>query len=82
MKKEAGTILNLKGQFNDGGRGDNAYLFVTKQHLDKDEGEKDLVTIGPCCNTDYKLGTKFIEANPEGIQNTGIITLVCASDKK
>jgi hypothetical protein len=63
-----------KGQFNDGGRGDNAYLFVTKQHLDKDEGEKDLVTIGPCCNTDYRQGPeKFIEANPEGIQNTGIV---------
>lgn len=63
-----------RGQFADGGRGDNAYLFVTRRHLDKDEGEKDLVTIGPCCNTDYKQGPeKFIEGNPEAIQNSGLV---------
>ena len=63
-----------RGQFNDKSRGDNAYLFVTKQHIDKDEGEKDLVTIGPCCNTDYKQGPeKFIEPSPESIVNTDII---------
>ncbi|MCX6210854.1 MAG: hypothetical protein NTZ59_15450, partial [Bacteroidetes bacterium] len=27
-----------RGQFNDGSRGDNPYVFVTKQHIDKDEG--------------------------------------------
>ena len=63
-----------KGQFKDGSRGDNAYVFVTKQHIDKDEGEKDLITIGPCCNTDYKQGPeKFIEPQPESIVNTDII---------
>jgi len=63
-----------RGQFKDGGRGDNAYLFVTKQHLDKDEGENDLVTIGPCCNTDYKQGPeKFIEPSPEAISNTSLV---------
>jgi hypothetical protein len=63
-----------RGQFNDKSRGDNAYVFVTKQHIDKDEGEKDLITIGPCCNTDYKQGPeKFIEPSPESIVNTDIV---------
>ncbi len=63
-----------KGQFNDGGRGDNAYTYVTVNHLDKDEGESDLVTIGPCCNTDYKQGPeKFIEPNPESLNNVGLV---------
>ncbi|MEZ5047299.1 MAG: hypothetical protein R2831_09950 [Chitinophagaceae bacterium] len=60
------------GQFNDGGRGDFPYLYVTKLHADKDEGENDLVTIGPCCNTDYQQGPeKFIEQEP--IENSNIV---------
>ncbi len=60
------------GQFNDGGRGDNAFTYVTKLQLQKDEGENDLVTIGPCCNTNFEQGPeKFI--NNESISNTGII---------
>ena len=63
-----------RGQFSDNSRGDNAYMYITKQHFDKDEGEKDLVTIGPCCNTDYKQGPeKFIEPKPESIVNTDIV---------
>ncbi len=63
-----------KGQFNDSGRGDNAYLYITKNHLDKNEGETDLVTIGPCCNIDYRQGPeKFIEPNPEQIVNTDLV---------
>ncbi len=51
-----------KGQFLDGSRGDNAYIYLTKIHDDREEGESDLPTIGPCCNTDYKQGPeKFIE---------------------
>ncbi len=63
-----------RGQFKDGGRGDNAYVFITKQHYDKEEGEKDLVTIGPCCNIDYRQGPeKFIDASPENVQNTDFV---------
>lgn len=63
-----------RGQFGDGGRGDNAYLYVTKRHLDRDEGENDLVTIGPCCNTDYRQGPeKFIEPAPEAIENEELV---------
>lgn len=63
-----------RGQFKDSGRGDNAYLYVTKNHLDKDEGEADLVTIGPCCNNNYQQGPeKFIEPSPENIANTDLV---------
>jgi hypothetical protein len=67
-------LMPSTGQFNDGGRGDNAFVYVTKQHFDKNEGETDLVTIGPCCNTDYKQGPeKFIDAQPENILNTSFV---------
>lgn len=70
------------GQFKDGGRGDNAYVYVTKLHADRDEGETDLVTIGPCCNTDYKQGPeKFIEPSPENIQNTQLVVWYVAQMK-
>ncbi len=48
------------GQFGDGGRGDNAFTYITKPK--KGEGDGNLITIGPCCNIDYKQGPeKFIE---------------------
>jgi hypothetical protein len=63
-----------KGQFKDGGKNDNSYVYVTKNVTGREEGESDLVTIGPCCNTDYKQGPeKFIEPNPEDIQNTSLV---------
>jgi hypothetical protein len=62
------------GQFSDGGRGDNAYVYVTRQHPEQDEGESDLVTIGPCCNEDERQGPeKFIDPTPEGIADTEIV---------
>ena len=63
-----------RGQFGDNSRGDFAYLYATKNSLDRDEGESDLVTIGPCCNTDYKQGPeKFIEPSPENIENSPLV---------
>lgn len=71
-----------RGQFKDGSRGDFAYTYVTKQHADKDEGDNDLVSIGPCCNTDYKQGPeKFIEPSPEQISNTGLVIWYVAQMK-
>ncbi|MBK9271390.1 MAG: hypothetical protein IPM48_07315 [Saprospiraceae bacterium] len=67
-------IEAAKGQFNDGGRGDRAYYYITKRHLDRNEGESDLPTIGPCCNTDFRQGPeKFIESPPENILNSGLV---------
>lgn len=63
-----------RGQFNDGGRGDNAFTYITKMKRDLDEGESDLVTIGPCCNTDYHQGPeKFIEPSPDNIENSKLV---------
>lgn len=71
-----------KGQFKDGGRGDFSYVYVTKHTTGKDEGENDLVTIGPCCNTDYHQGPeKFIEPGPEDIQNSSLVVWYVAQLK-
>jgi hypothetical protein len=54
------------GQFGDGGRGDKAYVFATRHK--PAEGDGDLPTIGPCCNTDHRQGPEqFIEPTPEAI---------------
>lgn len=71
-----------RGQFNDGGRGDNAYVYVTKNAADRDEGESDLVTIGPCCNADYRQGPeKYIEPAPEPIENSPLVVWYVAQLK-
>lgn len=63
-----------QGQFGDGGRGDNAYVYVTRLHDDKDEGASDMITIGPCCNEDYQQGPeKFIDSPPESITASEIV---------
>lgn len=62
------------GQFNDGGRGDFSFMYVTKNVKGKEEGENDLPTIGPCCNTDYHQGPeKFIEPQAENIKNAPLV---------
>ena len=62
------------GQFPDKGRGDAAYIYVTRNKPDVDEGESDLLTIGPCCNTDYRQGPeKFIEPQAETIENEELV---------
>lgn len=51
-----------QGQFGDGGRGDNAFVYVTRHHTDRDEGDSDMPTIGPCCNEGYEQGPeRFID---------------------
>lgn len=48
-----------RGQFEDGGRGDFAYTYVTVYK--PEEGEDDMTTIGPCCNTNEEQGPeKFL----------------------
>lgn len=49
-----------RGQFGDGGRGDDAFSYFSVYKAE--EGEQDMVTLGSCCNTDYRQGPeKFIE---------------------
>jgi hypothetical protein len=69
QKNKSGyALVANQGQFSDGGRGDNAYVYITRQHTDLDEGDSDLITIGPCCNTDYRQGPeRFIEPAAEAL---------------
>ena len=71
----AGYVIEPnRGQFGDGSRGDNQFVFATRLHPDKDEGETDLITIGLCCNTDYKQGPeKFIDSTPEPLIGAPIV---------
>lgn len=62
------------GQFSSNNINDNPFVYVTKNKPDADEGETDLVTIGPCCNTDYRQGPeKFIEPKPDNIENSPLV---------
>jgi len=63
-----------RGQFKDGGRGDRAFTYITINKPGTDEGETDLVTIGPCCNADYRQGPeKFIEPTPESLSGRSLV---------
>ncbi|HKK89165.1 MAG TPA: hypothetical protein VJ917_09965 [Saprospiraceae bacterium] len=64
-------IISNQGQLGDNSRGDQAWFYVTTQK-NGIEGEGDLPTIGPCCNTDYRQGPeKFI--NGEGLKGQGLV---------
>ncbi|MBX3010912.1 MAG: hypothetical protein KF832_05370 [Caldilineaceae bacterium] len=73
----AGTgfyIAAGRGQFDDGGRGDNPYSYVTRRHVDRNEGDVDLITIGSCCEIHHEQGPeKFIDSPPEAIAATEIV---------
>lgn len=72
--KEGFYIVPGKGQFDDGGRGDFAYLYATLHHADRDEGDIDLPTIGPCCNTDHQQGPeKFMMPESEIISGKKVV---------
>ena len=59
------------GQFPDN-RGDNAYTYITV--YDPDEGDADIVTIGPCCNNDYEQGPeKFINDPPQSLADGDLV---------
>jgi hypothetical protein len=63
-----------QGQFGDGGRGDNAFTYVTLNKPGVDEGQADLITIGPCCNADHQQGPeKFMLPAPDPIAGSHIV---------
>jgi hypothetical protein len=67
-------VVPSTGQFGDGGRGDDAYVYVTLHHPNQDEGDSDMPTIGPCCNLDYQQGPeKFINTEPEAIADSSLV---------
>jgi hypothetical protein len=58
------------GQFEDNSRGDNATLFVTR--FKENEGDKDLLTLGSCCNLKEDGVERYIEGK-ESIKDTNIV---------
>ncbi|MCC6500350.1 MAG: hypothetical protein IT313_08810 [Anaerolineales bacterium] len=61
-----------RGQFDAGAHADNAFVYVTLHHPDLDEGDSDMVTIGPCCNNNYEQGPeRFL--NDEPIENAELV---------
>ncbi len=70
-------VVEGRGQFGDGGRGDQAWLYLTRRHADRDEGDTDLLTIGPCCNLDHRQGPdKYIEDPPEALAGRPVLWYV------
>jgi hypothetical protein len=71
-----------RGQFGDGSRGDFAWTYITRHDGGRDEGESDLMTVGPCCNNDYRQGPeKFIEPAPEPIEKSSLVMWYVAQMK-
>ncbi len=60
-----------RGQF-DGERGDNAFVYATRDHPDRDEGDSDMITIGPCCNVNYEQGPERFIDN-ESIEGANLV---------
>jgi hypothetical protein len=67
-------LAPANGKFDDGGQGDQAFIYATAQKPGIDEGESDLTTIGPCCNTDYQQGPeKFMTPEPDALGNGAVV---------
>jgi hypothetical protein len=62
-----------RGQFNDGSKGDNAFSYISINHPDRDEGSNDMVTMGSCCNTDFRQGPEQFINPPESLQNRNLV---------
>lgn len=72
-------LIDGRGQFGDGGRGDSAYWYLTRRQAgqDSDEGESDLLTLGSCCNADHRQGPEvFINDPPEPLGGQPVLWYV------
>ncbi len=64
-------LVPNRGQFGDGSRGDDAYAYLTVHRAE--EGDGDLLTIGPCCNDDHRQGPESFMAPPEPIRGADLV---------
>ncbi len=62
-----------RGQFNDGSKGDFAFSYITVNHVNKDEGKSDMMTIGSCCNKDYQQGPEQFMQPAEDLQDKNLV---------
>lgn len=70
IEKNGYYIEPNRGQFHDKSRGDNATIFVTK--FKEEEGEKDLLTLGSCCNLAEDGVERYLSKN-EGIDGENLV---------
>lgn len=61
------------GQYGKSGRGDNAFVYVSKNKNLPEEGTEDMVTIGECCRYDYKQGPEKFLIPAENIDGEKLI---------
>lgn len=62
------------GQYGDKSRGDNANIYLTEYK--EDEGSKDLLTLGSCCNLDDDGVNRYIENNVSALHKDLIVWYV------
>ena len=56
-------VIPGNGQFDDGGQGDNPFLYLSTAHVDRLEGQEDLLTLGSCCNANHEQGPEAFVDN-------------------
>lgn len=59
------------GQFGDQGRGDHAFTYFSAYK--PEEGEQDTVTLGSCCNKDYRQGPEHFIEPAEPLQGKDVV---------
>ncbi|VAW38583.1 hypothetical protein MNBD_GAMMA01-1773, partial [hydrothermal vent metagenome] len=62
-----------RGQFNDGSLGDFAFSYISVKHADKDEGKNDMVTMGSCCNKDFRQGPEQFITPAESLEKKNLV---------
>jgi len=71
-------IESGRGQFEDGGTGDNAYIYVTQHKIS--EGDNDMPSIGPCCTDTHAQGPhNYI--NGENVDSENIVIWLVPQSK-
>jgi len=82
LTSAAGTLsMSLgRGQFNDGGHGDKAWVYLDRFHEDKDEGVTDMPTFGACCNVDYRQGPD-VYTDGESLSNSPLLLWYVSEQK-
>lgn len=70
-----GYLMEMdQGQFGDGGRGDEPFLYVTRH--DPAEGDTDLGLLGACCRDDHQQGPHLFLDNEPVVQEDLVLWYV------
>lgn len=61
-----------QGQFGDGGRGDNPFIFVTQHHANEGDSDMAAFPANTCCFNDYRQGP-HVYLNHEATADTNLV---------